>query len=234
MRLFRLLKILAVGFRFGLDEFFLGHERVRGLRACINALLLLARARRAARGATAPGARSAGTDLRQVRAGALDAPRSAARRTSPTSWPSCRTRCRRSRPSRRSRCSSAPTARPLAEVFADFRPRAGRQRIGRAGALRAAARRHGGRGQGAAARHRGSHRQRPRAARRRRDADRARCGPTASACARTRSSPSSRSTSRTSSTSCAKRPTRASCGATSGIRRCCWCRRSTGTTARAR
>src|SRR5262245_27902146 len=39
MRLFRLLKILAVGFRYGLDEFFLGHERVRGLRACLNALL---------------------------------------------------------------------------------------------------------------------------------------------------------------------------------------------------
>src|SRR5688572_2923094 len=39
MRLFRLLKILAVGFRYGLDEFFLGHERVRGLRTCTNALL---------------------------------------------------------------------------------------------------------------------------------------------------------------------------------------------------
>src|SRR6185503_1858554 len=36
MRLFRLLKILSVGFRYGLDEFFLGHERVRGLRTCIN------------------------------------------------------------------------------------------------------------------------------------------------------------------------------------------------------
>jgi ubiquinone biosynthesis protein len=39
MRSFRLLKILAVGFRYGLDEFFLGHERVRGIRACLNALL---------------------------------------------------------------------------------------------------------------------------------------------------------------------------------------------------
>ena len=39
MRLFRLLKILTVGFRYGLDEFFLGHERVRGLRTCINAAL---------------------------------------------------------------------------------------------------------------------------------------------------------------------------------------------------
>jgi ubiquinone biosynthesis protein len=39
MRLFRLLKILLVSARFGLDEFVLGHERVRGLRAGINALL---------------------------------------------------------------------------------------------------------------------------------------------------------------------------------------------------
>src|SRR3954463_3090891 len=38
MRLFRLLKILGVGFRYGLDEFFLGHERVRGLRACVSVL----------------------------------------------------------------------------------------------------------------------------------------------------------------------------------------------------
>jgi len=39
MRLPRLIKIMYVSLRFGLDEFFLGHERVRGLRAFINALL---------------------------------------------------------------------------------------------------------------------------------------------------------------------------------------------------
>jgi ubiquinone biosynthesis protein len=39
MRLVRLLKILFVSARFGLDEFALGHERVRGLRAALNALL---------------------------------------------------------------------------------------------------------------------------------------------------------------------------------------------------
>jgi ubiquinone biosynthesis protein len=39
MRLIRLLKILFVSARFGLDEFVLGHERVRGLRAALNALL---------------------------------------------------------------------------------------------------------------------------------------------------------------------------------------------------
>ncbi len=39
MRLFRLLKILGVSIRYGLDEFFLGHERVGGLRALIGAAL---------------------------------------------------------------------------------------------------------------------------------------------------------------------------------------------------
>src|SRR5262245_7192360 len=37
MHLFRLLKIIGVSIRYGLDEFFLGHERVAGLRALINA-----------------------------------------------------------------------------------------------------------------------------------------------------------------------------------------------------
>ena len=39
MRLFRLLKIAAVSLRFGVDEFVLGHERVRLLRALISVLL---------------------------------------------------------------------------------------------------------------------------------------------------------------------------------------------------
>jgi ubiquinone biosynthesis protein len=38
MRAFRLIKILLVIFRFGLDEFLLGHERVRGLRALVRGL----------------------------------------------------------------------------------------------------------------------------------------------------------------------------------------------------
>jgi len=38
MNLLRLARILTVSVRFGLDEFFLGHERVRGLRALVNAL----------------------------------------------------------------------------------------------------------------------------------------------------------------------------------------------------
>src|SRR3970282_1222030 len=39
MHLLRLLKILGVGIRFGLDEFFLGHERVRVLRVLIRTAL---------------------------------------------------------------------------------------------------------------------------------------------------------------------------------------------------
>jgi len=39
MRFFRLLKIIAVSLRFGLDEFILGHERVRGLRWVFKFLL---------------------------------------------------------------------------------------------------------------------------------------------------------------------------------------------------
>ena len=39
MRLFRLSKIISVSVHFGLDEFFLGHERVRGLRAALKLLL---------------------------------------------------------------------------------------------------------------------------------------------------------------------------------------------------
>jgi ubiquinone biosynthesis protein len=38
MRLFRLLKILLVVYRFGLDEFLLGHERVRALRVLVRRL----------------------------------------------------------------------------------------------------------------------------------------------------------------------------------------------------
>jgi ubiquinone biosynthesis protein len=37
MRLFRLLKILSIAFRFGLDEFFLGHERLRLVRPVVRA-----------------------------------------------------------------------------------------------------------------------------------------------------------------------------------------------------
>jgi ubiquinone biosynthesis protein len=47
MRFFRLLKILAVAFRFGLDEFFLGHERLRLLRPLVKAATFWRRLERA-------------------------------------------------------------------------------------------------------------------------------------------------------------------------------------------
>lgn len=49
MRLLRLFKIISVGFRFGLEEFFLGHERVRLLRPIVK-LALFWRPIRAPRG----------------------------------------------------------------------------------------------------------------------------------------------------------------------------------------
>jgi ubiquinone biosynthesis protein len=49
-RLLRLLKILSVSIRYGLDELFLGHERVRGLRGLIR-FLLFWRTLRGTRGA---------------------------------------------------------------------------------------------------------------------------------------------------------------------------------------
>ena len=45
MRVLRLLRILSVGVRFGLDEFLPGHERMAGLRALINAVLFWRRLR---------------------------------------------------------------------------------------------------------------------------------------------------------------------------------------------
>ena len=46
MHLLRLLKIIRVSLRYGLDEFFLGHERVRGLRTLLSAVLFLRRLER--------------------------------------------------------------------------------------------------------------------------------------------------------------------------------------------
>ncbi|HUF21501.1 MAG TPA: AarF/UbiB family protein, partial [Burkholderiales bacterium] len=46
MHLFRLLKIFSVSIRFGLDEFILGHERVRALRVLVKFLLFWRRLER--------------------------------------------------------------------------------------------------------------------------------------------------------------------------------------------
>src|ERR1700688_810881 len=79
MRLFRLVKILLVALKYGLDEFLLGHERVHLLRATARGHLL-ARPVRATCTALATRIAGAGTDLRQVRTDALDASRSPAYR----------------------------------------------------------------------------------------------------------------------------------------------------------
>ena len=76
--------------------------------------------RRAARRAPAPGAgaaraRSSSSSARCCRPGAT-----CCRRTSPTSWPSCRTACRRSRRRRRARWSSGPSASRSTTIFASF------------------------------------------------------------------------------------------------------------------
>jgi ubiquinone biosynthesis protein len=47
VRILRLLKIIRVSLRFGLDEFLLGHERVRALRAAVSMLLFWRDLRRA-------------------------------------------------------------------------------------------------------------------------------------------------------------------------------------------
>ena len=107
----------------GLDDFVLGHERVRRTAAVRPPRAVLARPVAAARRAAARGARGARSDLRQVRADAVDAPRPAAARHRRRARASCRTACRRSRrPGRgdararlrqagRPRCSSRSTAR---------------------------------------------------------------------------------------------------------------------------
>ena len=98
--------------------------------------------------------------------------------------------------------SSAPTAGRSTRCSSSFEAEAGRERLGRPGALRDAARRTRGRGQGPAARHRARGRAGPRAARDGGAAWSSFCGPTAGGCGRARWWPSSRAISTTSSTSC--------------------------------
>ena len=95
MRSLRLVKILRVALKYGLDEFLLGHERFHWLRPTARARHVLARRLGAARRAASSRAAGSRPDLRQVRPDAVDTARPAAEPTSPTSWPSCRTRCRR-------------------------------------------------------------------------------------------------------------------------------------------
>ena len=222
-----------VALRFGLDDILLV-ARARALPAAVGraASLFWRDLSHAARGAPAPRARSLGPifvkfgQMLSTRRDLL--PHRHRRRAREAAGPRAAVPGRGRSIATLERCYG----RPVDEVFAHVRPRAGRQRVGRAGAFRGAARRHAGRGEGAAARHRRRDRARPRADAHRRRRSSSACRPTASACGRARSSPSSRRRSATSSTSRARRPTARSCAAISGTRRCCSCPRSTGTTRR--
>ncbi len=97
-----------------------------------------------------PGARGARPDLREVRPGALHAPRPAADRTSPTNSRSCRTTCRRSRAPRPAPSSRRAYGRPVTRGVRGVRRDAAGRSLDRAGARREAALGRGRRGQGPA------------------------------------------------------------------------------------
>ena len=228
MRIARLVRIHLVALRFGLDEFLLGHERVRGLRPFVNRVLFW-RDLSQPRGVRLREALQAlGPDLRQVRADAVDAARPAAARHRRRAGQAAGSRAAVSRRAGagHARARLRQAGRPGLQVV---RPDAGGERLGGAGAFRRAPGRHAGRREGAAARHPQGHRARPGADADRRGLGRDGCGPTASGCGRARWSPNSRRRSATSSTSRARPPTARSFAAISSIRRCCWCRKSTGT-----
>ena len=199
MRILRLARITTVALRFGLDDLLLSHERLRGLRPWVHRALFWRDLSQPRARAPAARARGAGTDLRQVRADAVDAARPAAaghrRRTREAAGP------RAAVPGRAGdRDAGAQLPQAGGRGLRVVRPHADRERIGGAGALRRTAGRHAGGGQGAASGHRRGDRARPRAdAHRGRDSSSA-CPPTAAACARARSSASSRRRSATSST----------------------------------
>ena len=212
----------------GLDEFLLGHERVRGLRPFVDRVLFWRDLSTPARGAPAARAREPRADLRQVRPDAVDAARPAAarhrRRAREAAGP------RAAVPDRRRSIATltrAATAGRSTRCSRAFDRDADRERVGRAGALRAScptARRVAVKVLRPGIERRD--RERPRAAcDTARDAGRAAVvGRQAPAAAR-RSSPSSRRRSATSSTSRARRRTARSCAATSCTRRCCSCPR---------
>ena len=194
---------------------------------------VLARPLQAARRATAAGARGSRADFREIRPDAVDAARSAASRH--------RRRTRQAAGSRAAvsqRAGDGDAAARLWQAdrpgFQVLRPRADRQRIGRAGALGRASRRHACCGQGAAAKHRGDHRKGSRP-----DADGRGAGGEVMVRRQAAAAPRSRRRirqdhSRRTRSGCAKRPIARSCAATSCTLRCCWCPRSTGTGARAK
>ena len=141
MRFFRLLKIISVGSALRARRILPrprartrlapGHQRLALLAACST------RRARCACGCALEALGPIFVKFGQV----LSTRRDCCRPTSPTSWRSCRTRCRHSRRERRAR-DAGTRLRPAARRgVRHFRPHARRQRVGRAGALRPAARR---------------------------------------------------------------------------------------------
>ena len=192
-RLARLARIFAVGLRFGLHEFV---PRLPATAARLSSADAGAARRSACARRSRPSARSSSSSARCCRRGAT-----CCRSTSPTSWRSCRTRCRRfprswrvagdralARPADRRGVRSTSSSEPVASAsvaqvhFATLHDGA-----------------RGG-GEGAAARRRAGDRARPGAARDRRRPGRALLGRRPAAASRARWWPSSRTTWTTSST----------------------------------
>ena len=158
-----------------------------GRRACCSGATCRRRARCACVSRSRRSGPSSSSSARCCRRAATSC-----RRTSPTSSRSCRTACRRSRPRRCIATLDALLQEAGRRGVRDVRARADRERVGRAGAFRAAARRHARRGEGAATRHRGRDRARPGAAGHRGGRWSSASPPTRGACVRARSSRNSR------------------------------------------
>ena len=109
-RLARLVFIAFTLLRFGVDEVALSGFRQRWVRGAGAGGHPRPPLRRAARRAAAPGARAAGPDLREVRAGAVDPPRPAAARCGRRAGQAAGPRAAVSRASRPRRWSSARSA----------------------------------------------------------------------------------------------------------------------------
>ncbi len=153
MRLFRLFKILLVAFRFGLDEFLLGHERVRALRVLVRRLSFWRRLDQPRAVRLRLALENLGPIF--VKFGQLLSTR---RDLLPADIADELAKLQDRVPPFDSELVMATLERvygkPLSQVFAELRRNARRERLGCTGAPRVAAGRNRSCGQGAAARHR--------------------------------------------------------------------------------
>ena len=134
-RYLRGISIVWVALRYGLDELVLNSFQRPWLSSLARVLSFGRDLTRAARPAPAPGAGAPGPDLRQVRAGAVDAARPAARgrgrRTRAAAGPRAAVPFQRCHRHHRARLPPAG-----GHDLRELRTRAGGQRLDRAGALR--------------------------------------------------------------------------------------------------